>query len=193
MLEFEARGVCQFSRSTASQFARNIIKVDDWENILQVIRDSETNCQIMTQIIDAEEQLNGREKIELILAQHMEKSSRDMSNLSDAIVDSTRSQTAEMHKLHEATISWRTDQESRECYETLRTSDYVFDNDKNPDRLAGTCEWFLQHEKYLNWRHREGAGWLWVTADPGCGKSVLSKFLVGDFEAQLQSENVVTS
>lgn len=50
---------------------------------------------------------------------------------------------------------------------------------RNPPRVPGTCEWLLQHEKYLNWIAAEsGSELLWVSADPGCGKSVLAKFLV---------------
>lgn len=50
---------------------------------------------------------------------------------------------------------------------------------RNPPRVPGTCEWLLRHEKYLNWIATEsGSELLWVSADPGCGKSVLAKFLV---------------
>ena len=49
------------------------------------------------------------------------------------------------------------------------------------DRAQGTCEWFLAHSKYQRWLSTEPSALLWVTADPGCGKSVLSKFLLDHF------------
>ena len=58
----------------------------------------------------------------------------------------------------------------------------VSNKNKNPDRVPGTCEWFLQHSKFRKWSDEKASTWLWVTADPGCGKSVLSKFLVNNFQ-----------
>lgn len=50
--------------------------------------------------------------------------------------------------------------------------------DRNPPRIPGTCDWLLRHEKYFKWIAVESGSLLWVSADPGCGKSVLAKFLV---------------
>src|SRR4029077_3389876 len=50
--------------------------------------------------------------------------------------------------------------------------------DRNPDRIQGTCEWFVAHELFRDWKERRSSRMLWVSADPGCGKSVLAKYLV---------------
>jgi hypothetical protein len=68
--------------------------------------------------------------------------------------------------------------EERNCIQMFRTSDYEKHKARNPDRVDGTCQWFLQHPKFRNWRDSKISGLLWVSADPGCGKSVLSKSLV---------------
>lgn len=61
----------------------------------------------------------------------------------------------------------------------LRTSLYEEGKNRNPDRLDGTCKWVLQHPFFVKWNPvNQVAGLLLVTAGPGCGKSVLSKFLV---------------
>jgi hypothetical protein len=44
-------------------------------------------------------------------------------------------------------------------------------------RVEGTCMWFLDHPYFQEWRRRE-SGPLLVSADPGCGKSVLAKYLI---------------
>lgn len=59
-------------------------------------------------------------------------------------------------------------------------SNYEDDKDRNPKRVSGTCRWFSENEKFLKWQNEETAKLLWVTADPGCGKSVLSKALVDE-------------
>jgi ankyrin repeat domain-containing protein 50 len=64
------------------------------------------------------------------------------------------------------------------CLQCFYTSDYESHRRRNPDRVAGTCEWFLRHPRYLTWRQKGESAFLWVSADPGCGKSVLASFLV---------------
>lgn len=63
------------------------------------------------------------------------------------------------------------------CLRMFRTSDYEKHKARNPDRVDGTCQWFLQHPKFHNWQQSKTSNLLWVSADPGCGKSVLSKSL----------------
>ncbi|CEL09202.1 hypothetical protein ASPCAL12341 [Aspergillus calidoustus] len=46
-----------------------------------------------------------------------------------------------------------------------------------PNRHPGTCDWFLHHENYNTWLRSEDVNLLLVSADPGCGKSVLAKAL----------------
>ncbi|KAF4840130.1 Vegetative incompatibility protein HET-E-1 [Colletotrichum siamense] len=50
----------------------------------------------------------------------------------------------------------------------------------NPERAPGTCEWFIQHHLFREWKASDQSSLLWVSADPGCGKSVLSRYLVDE-------------
>ena len=73
--------------------------------------------------------------------------------------------------------------EESKCFETLRTSNYLARKDLNPERLHGTCKWFLDHPKYQGWTAQNPTSrLLWVSADPGCGKSVLAKALVDQYD-----------
>jgi hypothetical protein len=64
------------------------------------------------------------------------------------------------------------------CLRGFYHKNYEAFRNRNPDRVADTCEWFLDHPEYDKWKTRESSSLLWVSADPGCGKSVLAKFLV---------------
>ncbi|EGE86812.2 NWD1 [Blastomyces dermatitidis ATCC 18188] len=46
------------------------------------------------------------------------------------------------------------------------------------DRVEGTYEWFLGHNNFPKWLKQEESGPVLVSADPGCGKSVLTKYLI---------------
>jgi Ankyrin repeats (3 copies) len=76
--------------------------------------------------------------------------------------------------------------EEQECMRAL-SFPYQDQKDMNPERVKHTCTWFLQHERFITWRQATSVSLLWVTAGPGCGKSVLSKALVD--EGLLYSEN----
>jgi hypothetical protein len=62
---------------------------------------------------------------------------------------------------------------------TKSTEDATYEwyKDRTAERLEGTCMWFLNHPHFQEWKRRE-SGPLLVSADPGCGKSVLTKYLI---------------
>ncbi|GAM82435.1 hypothetical protein ANO11243_004150 [Dothideomycetidae sp. 11243] len=73
-------------------------------------------------------------------------------------------------------ISFKLSEEEQNCLQVFKTSSY--DNFKNLNRLRelGTCQWVMNHPRFLHWLSRGGI--LLISADPGCGKSVLAKSLV---------------
>ena len=85
---------------------------------------------------------------------------------------------------HNEEIKWQQDllQQPRLAEESsdLRKlhSNYEAGKNVNPDRVPGTCHWFLDHVDFLTWRKSPSSRLLWLSADPGCGKSVLAKYLV---------------
>ena len=74
-----------------------------------------------------------------------------------------------------------------EILKRLDTSPYRDRKDRNPDRIQGTCEWFVAHELFRDWQESKSSRMLWVSADPGCGKSVLAKYLVDSVLATTES------
>ena len=63
--------------------------------------------------------------------------------------------------------------------ETL-ASDYRSDKDLVSNRVPGTCEWFFEDDRFLEWRDSNDSRLLWVSAGPGCGKSVLVRALINE-------------
>ncbi|KAF6817149.1 nacht and ankyrin domain protein [Colletotrichum sojae] len=51
--------------------------------------------------------------------------------------------------------------------------------DFNPEKVEGTCEWFFKDPRFLEWLDCP-SGIIWVSAGPGCGKSVLAKALIDE-------------
>ncbi|KAL8671569.1 MAG: hypothetical protein Q9168_003931 [Polycauliona sp. 1 TL-2023] len=59
--------------------------------------------------------------------------------------------------------------------------DYVFFRDR---WMPGSCEWIHSRSTYLSWLHDKTSASriLWVNGLPGCGKSVLSSFIVSQLQ-----------
>lgn len=72
----------------------------------------------------------------------------------------------------------------------FKVSDYEGQKNSIPDRVQGTCKWFLLHDRYQAWRESRTDNLLWVSADPGCGKSVLAKSLI---EHELKSTESIST
>lgn len=51
---------------------------------------------------------------------------------------------------------------------------------QNPRRVPNTCLWTLQNSKYIKWRDDDTKKLLWISADPGCGKSVLARCIIDE-------------
>lgn len=54
ILEFQARGACQFVRNIVVQIARDTFKVDGWEDLRTKMEASEKDCQAFTNILDSQ-------------------------------------------------------------------------------------------------------------------------------------------
>ncbi|KAH6970507.1 hypothetical protein BKA56DRAFT_496680, partial [Ilyonectria sp. MPI-CAGE-AT-0026] len=73
--------------------------------------------------------------------------------------------------------------EKQKCHQLFRLTagsrdaTYEWYKDRVEERVEDTCMWFLNHEHFQTWLNQE-SGPLLVSADPGCGKSVLAKYLI---------------
>ncbi|KAL8925462.1 MAG: hypothetical protein Q9172_002224 [Xanthocarpia lactea] len=79
---------------------------------------------------------------------------------------------------------------ARVCHRIFKTSDYEGLKNLNPDRADGTCEWVFKHPSYREWYDNGCDDLLWISADPGCGKSVLSKSLIDRDLSESQAHRV---
>lgn len=59
----------------------------------------------------------------------------------------------------------------------------------NPEAAPGTCQWVLTHDQYGKWSQNPHSDLLWISADPGCGKSVLARKLI---DQDLRNESAHT-
>lgn len=156
ILLYQISVVTQLSRSKLGQLGRDVIKTNDWAELLTSIRDAETEFNRRREVLDSGQLNRGlkhqAQQMDTLLEKHRE-------------LEETARETLESIR------------ENR-CHAAFRVSDYVSDKERNPKRVPGTCGWLMEHENYHKWVENDRNDLLWVSADPGCGKSVLSRFLV---------------
>ncbi|KLJ13037.1 hypothetical protein EMPG_11994 [Blastomyces silverae] len=110
------------------------------------------------------------------------KISEVLSGLQEIAADH-RDITRMQLELQQDTAKQKMSDKQKTCLQLFRltksTEDATYEwyKDRVEDRVEGTCEWFLRHNHFREWLKRE-SGPLLVSADPGCGKSVLAKYLI---------------
>ncbi|KAK2812471.1 hypothetical protein FQN50_001472 [Emmonsiellopsis sp. PD_5] len=72
----------------------------------------------------------------------------------------------------------------------LYTCNYQDAKNRNRLRVEGTCGWFTGHPRFRDWLESECSALLWVSADPGCGKSVLARYLIDELLSTPESKTV---
>jgi ankyrin repeat domain-containing protein 50 len=187
ILEYQARAACQFNRNTAIQIARNIVQADSWQNKIDNIKSSEIACEKVMRTIDADDQMMREKRLENIMKMQQAKVVEllQMCRIHDLEHDKLLLEELKTNRGEQR--DWNRNLEETKLLESLLTTNYELNKNKVADRIPGTCEWFLRHPKYLKWLSNEGPACLWVTADPGCGKSVLSRYLVEEYQRNLSS------
>lgn len=68
--------------------------------------------------------------------------------------------------------------EQQDLHQAFKTSKYEAYKNINQDRANDTCQWLFENSQYESWVNNNSSDLVWISADPGCGKSVLAKSLV---------------
>ena len=74
----------------------------------------------------------------------------------------------------------------RKIHQSLKTSHYEEHKNRNPPLHSGTGMWALHSSQFKAWQANTTNDLLWISADPGCGKSVLARSLI---DSQLNTED----
>ncbi|KAI1275359.1 hypothetical protein F5Y07DRAFT_389845 [Xylaria sp. FL0933] len=136
-----------------------------WQEATQIENLSE-DCKSLIGIVQVEKtQLNSNQQLE-----QMYRSREALQKIYE-ILDEERKL-----RRHD-----RQDQFERELLADLAADHEGYKN-FNPRKVEGTCQWLLEDDSFRSWRDREESSFLWVSAGPGCGKSVLTRSLIDEWQ-----------
>ncbi|RWA09407.1 hypothetical protein EKO27_g5694 [Xylaria grammica] len=171
ILEFQILSVLRFYKSSLGRYASDVMQTHDWERMRVAIEKAEGTVKgDLSQI----NQFASREKLESLDATSTDtlKSMQKLLSVSEAHLG-----------IAERQLEIKLLEKREKCLQLFRLtsgdrdSTYEWYKGRVEDRVDGTCEWFLNHDNFRRWLEQE-SGPLLVSADPGCGKSVLAKYLI---------------
>ena len=157
IFEYQARCVCHLSLRSARRAVKDIFETNDRTGILEKIDKADKNRADIVALFDKSKEHTLQEQ----QAKQLTVQTRMFETFQD--------RCSECQQYHlEADLL------------TSLASDYESDKAAIPRRVDGTCEWFFRDERFHRWRDNASSSLLWISAGPGCGKSVLAKTLMDE-------------
>lgn len=178
ILQFEVKSVLRFHRSWQRNFAGDIFQPEDWSGMVSSIKDLEKLVQQDAATISTEVSRRHLNEVEEN-TRHNFESMQKLLPLAQRHLEVDIEALNLQRQMHEEALSVK-EQECRQLFRLARNeedSSYELYKSRVDDRLEGTCEWFLEQPHFNQWLD-DDRGLLIVSADPGCGKSVLAKHLI---------------
>ncbi|GAB1315420.1 hypothetical protein MFIFM68171_05630 [Madurella fahalii] len=178
ILDFQLRSVLRFYESRLKVLLRDLVLYDDWKGKQQKIRDLEVSfSRDLTQITDFE----SRKELECL----NEASAQSLSIMQQflPIYEEQLQVAKETLAVQRGIVNRGLSDKEERCHQLFRLTasnkdvSYEWYKNRVENRVEGTCQWFLNHDNFQQWL-KQDSGPLLVSADPGCGKSVLAKYLV---------------
>ncbi|KAH8650853.1 hypothetical protein BGZ60DRAFT_190313 [Tricladium varicosporioides] len=172
ILEYQAHCVCNISQSKTRQVFKGMFKIDNQNSLLEEIKSYDIECEKYISILD-----------QALLQQECEKQQRCRDKLFSSLTKGFSQLQATAEETLFKQQSLERDKQEERCLHYLRGSvNYEKNKDRDRDgvRVPDTCNWVLHNSKFTDWRDDESIGFLLITADPGCGKTVLARSLIDE-------------
>ena len=164
IIEYQARVICHLSRAQLSRAWQGVAGSLDWTGKVGKIDTLDRTCRCYIPPLQDEEIREVKDR----QLQAMQESQDILHEIRQVLAD-PGTQTQRLYD----------DQNERDLLRDL-ASDWERGKNYSPPRVEGTCEWFLSDKRFRTWRDCRTSALLWVSAGPGCGKSVLSRSLIDE-------------
>ncbi|KAM3475576.1 hypothetical protein MY5147_003676 [Beauveria neobassiana] len=174
MLKYQFTVVNHLSKNQASRGGSALLVANDWKDMEEAISVMDERCRLH---IDAFQESQIKNLVE--------EEGRKLDGLCRVTEESS-------DKVAHILLENRQQEIEDDLFRALKTAagDYVGGKDINSKPVAGTCVWFFKGDALEQWRDGHTSGIFWVTAGPGCGKSVLAKAMI---DANLNSTLVTVN
>ncbi|KJR84975.1 uncharacterized protein SPSK_08353 [Sporothrix schenckii 1099-18] len=160
IIEYQASVICHISKGQGSRALQSVVGAVNWVTKAQKIAKLNTACKDLVDI----------------------SCRADIQRANDSTLHGMRDIVV---ALEQSELQTRDREREEKETELLRNLQCTYDSykDFNRQRVQGTCEWFFNDSRFHALRDASTSSLLWVSAGPGCGKSVLSRAIVDELRA----------
>jgi hypothetical protein len=176
LLLYQMKSVCYYHRGRLSVFARDLIKLDNWDGELGDIQAAEVAVQTDSAQYNT---LAMRNRLDAI-AEAAKLQNAKLDSISSAI----REQTKQQERIHETSAD-------NKCLADLRLTDPRDDKKRIEETKGGllgdSYRWVLDNPDFRQWRDEPQSQLLWVKADPGKGKTMLLCGIIDELQSSMET------
>ena len=185
ILEFQIRSVLRFYQNHLRRYAKDALLSQDWNKMRDGIEKLEATVNRNLSQIN---ELVTRQELELLNKTSTEsfENMRQLLSVSEQqlrAIEKHLDIAQEQLSLQKDAVKRELSEREEKCHQLFRLTSgdkdatYEWYKNRVEVRVEGTCQWFLTHDCFQRWLEQQ-SGPLLVSADPGCGKSVLARYLI---------------
>ncbi|KAH7359248.1 hypothetical protein B0T11DRAFT_286055 [Plectosphaerella cucumerina] len=182
VLEFQVRTVVRLYEKRLKGLFKDAAKSDNWASLKAAVENHE-------EIVGKQfSQVNG-----LVISKWV----KDLLTESIQHIQKLDDNLSSIQKNLDRLVQFKLEKQEEQCLQAFLPSNstdgsntgYKLFMQQKGERTEGTCQWFLTHRVFQAWLNQESP-LLLCSADPGCGKSVLSKYLVETYLPGIETASI---
>ncbi|KAF2460807.1 hypothetical protein BDY21DRAFT_383665 [Lineolata rhizophorae] len=181
LLLYQMKSVCYYHRGRLSVFARDLIKLDNWDGELSDIQAAEAAVQADSAQYNT---LSIRTQLGAI-AETAKSQNAKLDSISSAI----REQTKQQERMHEISAD-------NKCLKDLHLTDPRDDKKRIEETKGGLLKdayrWILDNADFRQWRDNPQNQLLWVKANPGKGKTMLLCGIIDELQYSMDATDLLS-
>jgi len=181
LLLYQMKSVCYYHRGRLSVFARDLVKLDNWDGELSDIQAAEAAVQ-------ADSVQYNTLSIRAWLGAIAETAKSQNVKL-DSINSAIWEQTKQQERIHETSAD-------NKCLADLRLVDPRDDKKRIEETKGGLLKesycWILNNLEFQQWHDNPQNRLLWVKADPGKGKTMLLCGIIDELQNSIGARGILS-
>ena len=177
IIEYQAHAVVYIFRPLFVQYMKDTVKSDKWEDWLEEIKKLESECLKIMGLLNPQRLYSTLQEMSIAIDRLNENQLQQLQTANKTYSTAVATHKT-VNKMYQDQENRSRSEEESKYISGFATTDYELHKNRNLDRVSGTCKWFLGHSRFSEWQKSPRSALLWVSADPGTGKSVLANSLV---------------
>lgn len=181
LLLYQMQSVCYYHRGRLSVFARDLIRLENWDGELSGIQAAEAAVQADSAQYNT---LSIRTRLGAIA-----ETAKSQNAKLDSIGSAIREQTKQQERIHETSAD-------NTCLADLRLTDPRDDRKRIEETKGGLLKdsyrWILENAVFQRWRNDPQSQLLWINADPGKGKTMLLCGIIDELQQSIATTGLLS-